>query len=56
VGGFYAFMDIQHALCTEVMSVIFVIKYAQVKSFKKLWLECDFAFLCRAIGSTHIIP
>jgi len=56
VGKFYAFLGIQHALYAKVMGVIFVINYAQLKGFKKLWLECDFSLPCQAYGSTHTIP
>jgi len=33
------------------MSIIFVIEYAQLKVFKRFWLECDFFLLCQAFGS-----
>ena len=55
VSSFSTFLGIKHVLHVEVMYVIFVIEYAQLKVFKKFWLEYDCALLCQAFGSTHII-
>jgi len=36
----------------EVISVICIIEYAQLKSFKKLWLECYFFVFCQVFCVT----
>jgi len=54
VGSFSTLLDIQHALFVVVMDVVFTIEYAQLKGFKRLWLECD-SLLSQAFGLTQII-
>jgi len=56
VGSFYAFLDIQHLLYVEVISVILAIKYAQLRGFKKPWLERDSFFIYHPFGLGYIIP
>jgi len=56
VGNFSTFFGIQHTLYVELMVFILAIRYALLKDFQKLWLECDFSLLCQVFGLDHMIP